>query len=334
MGAARQRRSRTDRLRRFRLHICVTLPRPQFAGAAGPAAAAAAWQRLVPFLLGFVPPCIQHSLVSMLILVRRSCTFGSCGRGVAAAGALPGGRRRPAARLAAARGGAARGARSRSPPAAAAVAAARLPGAAGRSSCRTKFRYQQHQTSLWATTLPGSRSLRRKGNAGCENAQSVIKSFRQRTRAARSDQAAPSVASALALHTNSELRNTARRHSQACHLFVHLLKVKLLAGVQAEARARAGDGMTGGGPDPAPALRLLLRFDRLPEAARLALAFLDVWDCQVGLVRDSNVGFLGVSKTTGGLPDLSALQCRAASRRQLGFGKQGASLSAGKCNNT
>ncbi len=53
--------------------------------------------------------------------------------------------------------------------------------------------------------------------------------------------------------------------------------------VQAQARARAGEGMTGGGPDPAAALRLLLRFDRLDEAARLALAFLDVWDLQVPL---------------------------------------------------
>lgn len=44
--------------------------------------------------------------------------------------------------------------------------------------------------------------------------------------------------------------------------------------------------MAAGGPDPAAALRLLLRFDRLPDAARLALSFLDVWDCQVGFVKD------------------------------------------------
>jgi len=144
------------------------------------------------------------------------------------------------------------------------------------------------------TTLPGSCSLRRKDNTGCENAQSVIKSFMQMDTCS---QKRPSCSVRRVCSRGAhQLSNTARRHSQDCHLCVHLLKVKLLAGVQAEARARAGDGMTGGGPDPAAAVRLMLRFDRLPEAARLALAFLDVWDCQVGLVRDSNVGFLGVSR--------------------------------------
>lgn len=39
--------------------------------------------------------------------------------------------------------------------------------------------------------------------------------------------------------------------------------------------------MAGSGPDPAAALRLLLRYDRLADAAHLALSYLDAWDCQV-----------------------------------------------------
>ena len=54
-----------------------------------------------------------------------------------------------------------------------------------------------------------------------------------------------------------------------------------VVGVQAEARRHVGGGMAGPGPDPAEALRLLLRHDRLADAARLALDFLDAWDYQV-----------------------------------------------------
>lgn len=56
---------------------------------------------------------------------------------------------------------------------------------------------------------------------------------------------------------------------------------------QVQACADAGRGIAStvhsGGPDPNAALRLLLRHDRLPDAARLAMSYLDAWDLEVGM---------------------------------------------------
>lgn len=84
----------------------------------------------------------------------------------------------------------------------------------------------------------------------------------------------------------------------------------LLRPFTAAAAATTGGGMAAGGPDPAAALRLLLRYDRLPDAARLALSFLDVWDCEVTDVERQRPGAAWFPTAT-----LAELASRVAAER-------------------